>query len=504
MEQTMHKYRYLLLVLIILSGKLIAQINGELIQMEEKKILHTWGNHYQRGYAQGYLLAEEIKDVFLNYYFVMQSYSDPQLHASNLSSMNSIFDFENRFVTECSGIAEGMADSPTGAFFAALGRNLDADDILMLNASLDMSFLQPSKMQYGCASLASWDMTTLGDESLLGSAVITRFLDWTPNSSLIGNPLLIVHHPSEPDEQKWLNFTFPGLIGALSAVNEAGTAAFMNTGNDHYYTATQGLSPILFSIRSGLERLDADGNGDYDADDLYYTLTSTTSLGGFIIQNLTETNNYFHSSVIEKNNGGTARRLHNQNGNIPGWHLAATNHFRLLSYPTCCTRYSNIQDSLYADSAVTAKRQWQVLAGAAGMDNNLMAVQYIPSQNYLLWSTAGNNQAAFSRPGVTLNTAQLFYQASSNDDLYNPAPSPVHIYPNPSRSFNDVKVESRVALSSLKLFNSRGQELYRTSLEGRKDISGLQIPSGYPNGVYLLKLEDNQGRFYSHRLLIIK
>lgn len=501
----MHKYRYIVILVLLLAGKLLGQVNGELIQMEDKKILHVWGNHYQRGYAQGYLLAAEIKDVFLNYYYVMHSYSDPQTHAANLSSMNNSFSFDNRYVTECSGIADGLAASASGAYFAGLGRNLDTDDILMLNTTLDMSYLQASRMEYGCASLASWDMSTLADESLLGSAVITRFLDWTPNSSLLANPLLIVHHPSEPDEQKWLNFTYPGLIGALSAVNQAGTAAFMNTGNDHYYTITQGLSPILFSIRSGLERLDTDGNGSYDADDLYHSLSTSTSLGGFIIQNLTETDSYFHSSVIEKNNGGTARRLYNQNGNLPGWHLAATNHFRYLSYPTCCTRYSSIQDSLYANSAVTAKRQWQVLAGAAGMENNLMAIQYIPSQNYLLWSAAATNQPAYLRPGLTLNTQQLFDLASStSDDTYIPNPSALRVYPNPVRSSGILRVESSANIKSLRIYNSRGQEIHRATLEGQRNYEDLQIPASYSNGIYLVKIEDSQGKQSVQKLLVVK
>jgi hypothetical protein len=397
-----------------------------------------------------------------------------------------------------------MAASAAGAYLAVLGRNLETQDLLMLNASVDLAYLEENKeLQLGCASLASWGSSTQADEILQGSAVITRFLDWTTNTALIGNPLMVVHFPAEQDEMRWVNFTFPGFIGAITALNEELHFASMNTGNDHYYNDLNDLNPILYSIRSGIERRDYDQNGIQDADDLYSAIQSKNHLAGFIVQNLLETGGQAHNSVIETNNGGTARRLYNQSGDLPGLHLAATNHFRVLSYPTCCTRYVNIQDSLYTNRYLGAKRQWNVLAGAAGMDNNLMAIQYIPAQDYLLWSTATLTIPAFARPAITFEPSQLFSHPVSNDDAtLIPQTMSISVYPNPFSNPADLRLESKSEIDRIEIFNLRGQRVYRGEGSGKSHSFG-ELERGLPSGVYLIRVSDTQGNTDSRRILKI-
>lgn len=498
------KYIVVLLMLVVAMGSLMAQVNGEISQLGDKTVLKIWGNHYQRGYAQGYLLADEIKEVFTDYFYTMQVFSDQDYYNQLWDFTTSSFAPDNRFITECTGIAEGMAASSAGAYVAVLGRNLEAQDLLMLNASVDLAYLESSKeLQLGCASLASWGSSTQADEILQGSAVITRFLDWTTNTALIGNPLLVVHFPSEPDEMRWVNFTFPGFIGAITALNEELHFASMNTGNDHYYNDLNGLNPILYSIRSGIERRDYDQNGIQDADDLYSAIQSKNHLAGFIVQNLLENGGEAYNSVIETNNGGTARRLYNQSGDLPGLHLAATNHFRVLSYPTCCTRYVNIQDSLYTNRYLSAKRQWNVLSGAAGMDNNLMAIQYIPAQDYLLWAVATANTPAFARPAVTFAPSQLFsHPVSNNDDHLVQAPFDISVYPNPFGNPAELRLETKSEINRVEIFNLRGQRIYNG--QGRRNSHSFgELSAEMPNGIYLIRVSDTQGNTGSCRILKI-
>ncbi len=496
------RYRYfILLVLLLLCSLLPAQVNGNLMSMGGRNVLKTWGTHYERGFAHGYLLGDEVKTVFQDFFFTMLAFSDPVVYNNLWSFYMEHFTIDQRMLQEANGLIAGMTAAGVNTFHNGLNRDLNSEDILLLNAVTDLNYLNRNDaLKLGCASLSSWGSVTSADPVLSGNAVITRFLDWSPNSALIANPLLIVHFPSEQDEQKWISFTFPGMIGALSAINESGLAAFMNTSNDHSYSNISNLSPILFSIRKGVERLDVDGNETYTAEDLWYAIQNDEQLSGTLIQNLMEFPGYRHNSVIETKNGGTVRRIENQAGNLPTGHIAATNHFRLLSSGTCCTRYSNIQDSLYTNPVMTPKRQLQVLSGAAGMDDNLQSIQYIPSTGYILWSTAILNAPAFSQPGLVLSTSELFSNPSAlEDDSIPGAVTSLKVWPNPVQRGESLNVSGKSTLSNLEIYNLKGQRLKSIEIKSK---SGEISTAGLSTGIYLIKAKDLSGKSFSKRILV--
>jgi len=507
------KLRYIFAAILLIAVVVLnAQVNGELSSVNGKSVLKVWGTHYERGYAHGYLLSAQIMTVFQDYYYTMMAFSDPQHYDTLWSYYQEHFSIDPRFEAEFNGMIAGMYDAGH-LYHPGLGRNLTAEDLQLANAVVDMSQIREgSPLDLGCASLASWGISTEQDVNLAGASVITRFLDWSQNSALIANPLLIVHYPSEPDEIRWASFTYPGFIGALSAVTENHSFASMNVANDHTVTDPDGLQPVLLSVRRGLERTDWNSDGDYDSDDLFDSVLQGRSLSGTLIQNLAEHDGYFHSSVIETNNTATIRRLYNQSGNLPGRHIAATNHFRILTSGTCCTRYYNIQDSLYTNPNISAKRQWRVLSGAAGMENNLMAIQYIPTTGYILWSTATLTAPAYSLPGLVLDTATLFQHPVATADPALPVPEiSISNYPNPFNPTTTISYElPRQSLVRLEIFNPRGQ-LVRTLLDGTapsgrnpvvwdgRDSRGTSLPSG----VYYYRLSTPQ-RSLSRKMLLIK
>ena len=57
----------LLFIIIILSVCCIAQVNGIVQDIDGKKVLIIWGTHYERGYAHGYLLGNEIVTIINDY-----------------------------------------------------------------------------------------------------------------------------------------------------------------------------------------------------------------------------------------------------------------------------------------------------------------------------------------------------------------------------------------------------------------------------------------------------
>lgn len=462
------KLRYIFAAILLIAVVILnAQVNGELSTVNGKSVLKVWGTHYERGYAHGYLLSAQIMTVFQDYYYTMMAFSDPQHYDTLWSYYQEHFSIDPRFEAEFNGMIAGMYDAGH-LYHPGLGRNLTAEDLQLANAVVDMSQIREgSPLDLGCASLASWGISTEQDLNLAGASVITRFLDWSQNSALIANPLLIVHYPSEPDEIRWASFTYPGFIGALSAVTENHSFASLNMANDHTVTDPDGLQPVLLSVRRGLERTDWNSDGVYDSDDLYASVSAANSLSGTLIQNLAERNGYFHASVIETNNTNTVRRLYNQSGNLPGRHIAATNHFRILTSGTCCTRYYNIQDSLYTDPNISAKRQWRVLSGAAGMENNLMAIQYIPTTGYILWSTATLSAPAYSLPGLVLDTATLFQHPVTASDPLLPTPGISIInYPNPFNPSTTISYSLSLDSDvSIEIYNQKGQ-LVKTLVKG--------------------------------------
>lgn len=496
-----------LLILIALTLPLCGQINGELQYIGPKAILQVWGTHFQRGEAQGYFLADPIMEVFDQFYYLWVAQYNPVFYNYLMNYYQEHFDTDPRMLSEAQGVIAGISAAGVSLYHSGLQRDLTAEDLLLSNAFLDMSQIRGSygsePLELGCSSLSSWGVSTQQDSLLQGSAVITRLLDWTQISTLIANPVLIVHHPAEADEQTWLNFTFPGLIGALSALSSAGTWASLNVGNDHYATNTQGLDPVFFDLRRGIERLDLNYDDVSNPLDVFASLNAGNHLSGTIIHTLAEQDGDVQTVVIETNNSGTALRYFDNNGNLPGNHLAATNHFRWLVNPTCCNRYDNIQDSLYANHNVTAKRQWNVLTGAAGLETNLAALQYTPSTGNLLWASALTGLPAYQNPAISLNANTLFSYNVSADDTAIPAPAlSLQLYPNPLARGGTLNLKSGTSFDRCEVFNLRGQKVWSRILDQRGANVSLDLPD-FPAGLYLLKVSDGQGSGASKKLLVV-
>jgi hypothetical protein len=503
---------WLILFSIILYCGLAAQVNGELTQQNGKWILQTWGTHQQRGYAQGYLLGQPIRDLFDNYFYTIVAMGDPVVYSGLVSFYQQHFAVEQKYLSEAQGLVDGMQASGISLYHSELQRDLDADDIMTVNCLVDLSYYDGFASGINgagpqCSSLSSWATATQADSLLNGSVVISRLLDWNLDGTLIANPLLLVSHPSEPDEQKWISFTYPGFLGALSAISASGKAAFLNTGNIHTHNNLNGLHPILLSIRNGIEAADYNNDGTDNIIDIYNAVSYELSLAGTIIHAVSE-NPTILTGVIETNNSlGTVMRTLQDNDTLPGVHLAATNHFRLLNPPVCCTRYANIVDSLTANPYVTAKRQLAVLKGAAGLDNNMMALQYTPVTGAILWSTATSTQPAFMNQMDPLNRNTLLaFNTAAEDESQTPAISRLRVYPNPVRSNQEIRIESDdKSASALEVFNLKGQKIaVLKSVDGDYRWSGRNAQGKAAGaGVYLLKLQGRTGKNATARVLLL-
>jgi len=497
------KLRHFVLVLAVsfVLSPLAAQCCGELSSVGDKTILQVWGTHAERGYAQGYLLAPRIMQIFSSYFFPAVAMNSVNRYNSMLSYYATYYETDPRFMAEAEGMVAGMIASGQSLYHTQLQRDLDVSDILLVNAIVDIPYATNLRdVELACASLSSYAEATLDDPILQGRLVITRFMDWVRNTHLISNPILVVHYPEETDEVKWMSFTYPGLIGALSAINQYGHGSFLNMGNIHASSETYGLDSVLLSVRKGIEILNFNMDQLYNAEDSWAAISGDQHISGTIIHNVWESSGEMMAQVIETNNSGTTRRFYNENGNLNGRNLAATNHFRSLYPAVPCSRYDRIQDSLAVDPTLTAQRQWSLLAGAAGISTNLMAIQYLPSSGMVRWSVATASGPAYSADPYEFDADDLFAYSVSNSDPHIPsAPFQLSAWPNPCGSNRLLSISSSNELMAVSIYNLRGQLLLRENMtDGR---NSLQLPE-LRSGIYLLKAEDRKGSTAAKKLVV--
>jgi len=509
----MKKIILFLIFLFSISTILSAQIvNGDTLTVEGKKILKIWGTHQERGYAYGFLMGDEIKEIAEDYIIGYVFNNSSFLYENFRSYVLAHYEIEEKYHTEMEAMVSGIIDSGVDIYSSVLDRELDAFDILCANCIVDMSGMNMFNpdITFGCSSLSSWGESTIVDPNLFGSLIITRNMDWTPHQSLLDNHLLVVNFPSEEDEVPWFSFTFPGMIGVLSGINQNGIAALMNMGNIDTANYEENLHPIFLSIRNGIEMNDYDNNSINDQFDVYQAIEDELHLSGSIIHCVNEESGI----VVECNNvSGTVYRDDTDNTVIPVNNLAATNHFRELYAPVYCYRYDNISDSLNADPNISVERSWNLLSGAAGVTTNLHTIQFAPTLNLIKWSTAKPGYPAHTLPPTLFDLEELFTPVTAVNPEINSEELVLHSYPNPFTSETTIffqfssEQNQQNEQTKLEIYNLKGQKVKQFSIDdGRfsivwdgKDESENPVSSG----IYLLKMNSDNFQKY-HKILFLK
>ena len=202
------------------------QINGELVaDTLNFKVLKVWGTHYERGFAYGYLVGDQMIDLYGNYLLPMfGSYINL---ARQVIEDGEDIAIDSIYVNEAKRIVAGI-DSANYENKV----NFDYIDVLLSNSFLDIFGLMKVRnkniISPGCSALMSWGDATVSTD-LDGESVISRHVDWSEHEAVIRNQIVVAHIPAEEDEQNWIMIGFAGQISALSGVNEHGAYA-LNVG----------------------------------------------------------------------------------------------------------------------------------------------------------------------------------------------------------------------------------------------------------------------------------
>lgn len=310
----------IIIFLLNLSNSLFAQVNGNVEEIGGKTVLTIWGTHQERGYAHGYLMGAGFKDLFDNYIITYYCNSSAQVYNNVRSFFTNNYSIENKYQTEADAMIQGMIDSGMNLNNQIMGRAIDATDILIVTTLPDLSQALGGMQELGlgCSSISSWGNSTIQDSIVSGHLVISRLMDWSTHSALYQNHLLIIHIPSEEEEQKWISLAFAGFMGSLSGINESGVAAFMNVGNKTAYQTGNSFYSILLTVRNAIETDDYNQDMDNNPTDVVQAVQDKNRSGASIIHVVKDDGINSSPLIIECNNeNGISVRNHSNNGVLP-------------------------------------------------------------------------------------------------------------------------------------------------------------------------------------------
>ncbi|MBI5726456.1 MAG: hypothetical protein HY965_01280, partial [Ignavibacteriales bacterium] len=263
----------MLLVLCIFSASSVfpQTVKGKFLSNANNlTVIKVWGSHQERGYAVGSLMADKI-ETLLNNYIRGRFPSNYYLYARLLLQDSTHLKFEEKYIEEAKAMIEGMKSV----------RAISSDylDLLIANSFLDiLGFLSSENNEsskYGCSSLMSWGNATSGT-FLQGKSIITRNLDWEPDTNLCAHQVMVIHIPSETNEQPWAMIGFVGQMGVLSGTNASGLTVFQHV--LHVASGAAPLSaqfePIWMTLRKSLEERDYNNDGKNNTADVQAALSS--------------------------------------------------------------------------------------------------------------------------------------------------------------------------------------------------------------------------------------
>lgn len=330
-------------------------IQGELRDHGHQRVLEVWGSDFEMGRAHGYLLSEEIVQI-------IDGYALEALPAASFDRLRPAFiaaaQISDARREEARGMIAGMRQAGH-LRSAALERELQADDLLFVNAITDV-------LSIGCSSLSAWGPSTRRDTRLQGAPVVVRNLDWDTDPDLLRNQLIIAYSPDAPGAQRLVSVGFAGYMGCLSCVNERGVTALFNMGYGpgaaSLATAAKGFSPANLTIRDVLERGDVDGDGEVNADDLEAGLRAHTHAGSWILHVIEATTEARSPArILEVEAAGVVRRDPTASSALGAHALAATNHMRAAHAPTSCPRYRRIErQAEQSDQQFSVDELWRL------------------------------------------------------------------------------------------------------------------------------------------------
>ncbi len=417
------KLKIFILLCIFFVGTAFPQaVKGKILSESNNiQIVKVWGTHQERGYAQGYLMADKIETILKNYVKWRVPAYYYSLARTLLQSTTPPLKFDPKYIEEAKAMIQGMK---------AAGSTVSADylDVLIANSFLDiLGFIPAQKSEnsdYGCSSLMSWGAATQ-ETFLQGKSIITRNLDWETDTTLCANQVIVFHQPSETYEQPWAMIGFAGQIGVLSGTNKSGLSIFQHVLRVYEGPASLNMQyePIWMTLRKALESADYNNDGVNNTADMQAAINSNPQgyAASCIISALAPSANAGQDSLIAL----VAEVTHTQpmitfrgnefNDSIPSSNLYAANTpVKRANARTFEPRYVSVINAIGDGLLIDSSKSWVIMRDSSRVvDGNIQMIQVIPEMKLLRMSVYRDKQCAYSNQPVTYNLETLF--AIEND-----------------------------------------------------------------------------------------
>ena len=453
-----------------------------------QKYLQVWGTNYEMGFAHGYLLASEIMSIYINRwigYTDFHSVTPDYYEYTYLPWYREKYYIPVKFQEEGEAVIDGIAAKGVSLYHPALGRDLIAEDILVLTGAGD-------EEDFKCSSLSGWGGSTSGDDTLQGGYIIARNVDGPVGlyTTLANVSSIIAYAPSDPNEQKFFNVSFAGVFGAFSCLNEYGVGLCSNSGNhpDTNFIPPNSLLGSLLANRLAIEAIDPDGSGVNDIFDIDSMKLHTEHLRSneYHVYSPYDASHPIPGAIIEMNNIGDTMRFSTHNYIAPQiysqWNLAVTNHDRLLYPPVYCGRYQRLADSLNADFHLNTQRAMTIV--------NTVAVNYNYSTSHCTYhSMVLRPNIAVEHPDwpfVGVSYARCYRAAQTQgkiwyswNELFDGVPGIVEVVQKPIKKSMPM---ATIISGPLQMPKDKNYKIF--------DITGRQVHTHNPApGVYFIEID---------------
>ncbi|OFY97929.1 MAG: hypothetical protein A2491_18255, partial [Bacteroidetes bacterium RIFOXYC12_FULL_35_7] len=388
-------------------------VNGEVVSDTGNiMVVKIWGTHYERGFAYGYLCSHKIFSVFSNY--ILPNYGGLLPLARSIIGNENYFSIDSIYVSEGKAMVAGMAAAGIDT------TNISYLDLFVVNFMTDLQgFYSAKGIIQNCSSLMNWGDATLGTD-LNGKAVIAHHLDASPlDTNLTNNQVVIIHVPSETDEQPWILTGTAGQMAASQALNIHGIAAFLNTVNGFNAELNKSYEPVTLAIRKGLEKTDFNNDGFHNVKDVRDAISSNVNgyASGFIVCSLAPSTAGEDSLIamvaeLAPQQPYTTFRYNNYNDSIDGDNLYASNDMvKRNNAQVYCPRYLNVSHEIntnYNGQNIGSMDNWNIMKTQSIQNINLQFIQVIPEDCVFKIAVSHYGNPAYQYSPQVFNFCELF------------------------------------------------------------------------------------------------
>lgn len=352
------RYPLLLLLLAWIPISAVAaepKLSGSLETVDGVRVLRVWGKPYDRGFAHGRLLAADIVAMIGETMLHPETFPEIDAYESAvrqrlLPLMKLPRDRRHEIEGMLAGIRDALGEEKMK--LPRVDRALVLDDLIALNTAADWAGLQ-------CSSFSVW-----GEQVENGQMITARNLDYSPLPAMQTRQLLIAHLASPPDRRAWFTVGWPGIIGAYTAMNDAGVTVSMHDAPAGEPADFGPFTPRALVLAEIMERAD-ENNAMTVAQEV---MTAHRVMCG----NNIHVSAPFHgqevpAAVFEydadraREGGVTRRSAADQQPGAAACRVICTNHYRKRAAPTECERFAGLAAGL----SETAEKHEKIDAPAA-------------------------------------------------------------------------------------------------------------------------------------------